>query len=166
MLAVVGLSGGGSHVCQQLAHSGIGTMILVDDDVVDETNRGPVVGTRHDDDDRLKTDFMERLIHGIDPDSTVVNVPHRTSHPDALAAVASPDVIVACLDCLDARAEVNSVARRYLIPLIDVGMTLESDGEQLASATGKSSSRSQVPPACAAPRSCPTRRSPASAAWV
>jgi molybdopterin/thiamine biosynthesis adenylyltransferase len=136
-VALAGLSGGGSHVGQQLAHAGVGSVAALDDEEVDETNRGRVVGTRLDDDGRLKVDVMERLILSIDPEISVVKVPHRSSHPDGLAALANADVIVACVDRLDARSEINSIARRYLVPLVDVGMTLESDGERLASATGQ-----------------------------
>lgn len=137
VVAVAGTSGGGGHVCQQLAHAGVGTIIVVDDDTVDTTSRGRLVGTRCDDDGRLKTDVMERLIKEIDPDIKVVNVPHRTSHPAGRAALARADVIVAAVDRLDARAEISSIARRYLVPLVDVGMVLESDGERLVSATGQ-----------------------------
>lgn len=137
VVAVAGTSGGGSHVCQQLAHAGLGTIVVIDDDTVDVTSRGRLVGTRFDDDGQLKTDVMERLIKAIDPDVTVVKVPHRSSHPDGTAALAQADAIVACVDRLDARAEINAIARRHLVPLVDVGMVLESDGEQLLSASGQ-----------------------------
>ncbi len=38
-VAVVGLGGGGSHVVQQLAHFGVGTIIGVDPDAAEESNR-------------------------------------------------------------------------------------------------------------------------------
>jgi molybdopterin/thiamine biosynthesis adenylyltransferase len=136
-VAIVGLSGGGSHVVQQVAHAGVGGMILVDDDVVDETNRGRVVGTRHDDDGRLKTDAMRRLVEGIDPAIDIHTVPRRSSDPEGLAILRGADVIVACVDRFDVRAEINSIARRYLIPYIDVGMTLDSRREVLVSASGQ-----------------------------
>lgn len=136
-VAVVGLSGGGSHVVQQLAHAGVGTLILIDDDVIDETNRGRVVGTRHDDDGRLKTEVMQRLANGIDPSIDIRAVPYRSSDPDGLAALREADVIVACVDRFDVRADINAIARRYLIPLVDIGMALRSHGEVLASASGQ-----------------------------
>ena len=78
-IAVIGLSGGGGHVVQQVAHQGFGTIILIDDDVVDQRSRGRLVGSIHDDDGRLKAATMRRLIHGIDPTITVVEVPYRTN---------------------------------------------------------------------------------------
>jgi hypothetical protein len=48
-VAVVGVSRGGSHVFQQLTHQGVGTLIPVDDQVLDQTNLGRHVGARADD---------------------------------------------------------------------------------------------------------------------
>src|ERR1700727_789777 len=41
------------------------------------------------------------------------------------------------LDRRDAREAVNAFCRRYLIPLIDIGMEIRSTGEHLASADGQ-----------------------------
>jgi molybdopterin/thiamine biosynthesis adenylyltransferase len=136
-VAVAGLSGGGSHVVQQLAHAGVGALVLLDDEPVDETNRGRLVGSRHDDDGVLKTEVMRRLVEGIDPSISIRAVPHRTSTREGLAAIREADIIVACVDRFDARAQINAIARRYLIPLVDIGMTLKSDGESLKVATGQ-----------------------------
>jgi molybdopterin/thiamine biosynthesis adenylyltransferase len=136
-VAIVGLSGGGSHVVQQLAHQGVGTLILVDDDVIEEENRGRVVGSRLGDDGRLKTFVMRRLARGIDQTIRAIEVPYPSSHPQGTAAIREADVVVACVDRFDARVEIEAVARRHLIPVVDVGMTLMSDGERLMSATGQ-----------------------------
>jgi molybdopterin/thiamine biosynthesis adenylyltransferase len=136
-IAVVGLSGGGGHVVQQVAHQGFGTIILVDDDVVDRRSRGRLVGSIHEDDGRLKTTTMRRLIHGIDPTITVVEVPFRTNTAEGIAALKRADLAVVCVDSFSARAQINDLCRRFLVPLIDVGMTITSDGERLARASGQ-----------------------------
>ena len=41
---VIGLSGGGSHVCQQLAHIGVGNYVIVDPQVIEDTNLNRLVG--------------------------------------------------------------------------------------------------------------------------
>jgi molybdopterin/thiamine biosynthesis adenylyltransferase len=136
-IAVVGLSGGGSHVVQQVAHQGFGAVILIDDETVEETNRGRLVGSLHTDDGRLKTKVMRRLIKGIDPSIRVVEVPHRTSEPAGIEALKQADIVVACVDRFRDRAQISDLCRRYLIPLIDVGMTIRSDGGRLVQATGQ-----------------------------
>jgi tRNA A37 threonylcarbamoyladenosine dehydratase len=41
---IVGLSGGGSHVVQQLAHVGIGGFVPVDHDIIEHKNLNRLVG--------------------------------------------------------------------------------------------------------------------------
>ncbi len=137
-VAVFGLSGGGSHVVQQLAHQGVGTLIVVDDDRVDQTNLGRLVGAVHTDVDRtLKVDLAERVASAIDPGITVVKVPERFPTAASLAAVKEADILVACVDRFDVREAINVFARRHLLPLVDVGMTIRSSGERLVAADGQ-----------------------------
>jgi molybdopterin-synthase adenylyltransferase len=137
-VAVIGLSGGGSHVVQQLAHQGIGTIVAVDDQVIDETNLGRVVGaTEVDINTTPKTDVAERIATGIDHTITMVKVPHRFPSPEAIAALKEVDLIVACVDRFDVRESINAFARRYLIPLVDVGLAIVSSGERVAVADGQ-----------------------------
>jgi len=137
-VAIVGLSGGGSHMVQQLAHQGVGTLIVIDEDIVDETNLGRLVGAReqghrHD----AKVDVAERVASGIDRSIEVVKVPERFPSAGTIEALKQADVIVACVDRFDVRDALNVFARRYLITLVDIGMTIRSTGERLANANGQ-----------------------------
>jgi molybdopterin/thiamine biosynthesis adenylyltransferase len=136
-IAVIGLSGGGSHAVQQVAHQGFGTIILIDDDTVEPRSRGRLVGSRHTDDGRKKTTTMRRLVRGIDPTIRIVEVPYRTNTPQGIEALKQADIVVACVDSFRARAQINDLCRRYSIALIDVGMTLTSNCERLERATGQ-----------------------------
>lgn len=137
-VAVIGISGGGSHVVQQLAHQGVGTIIAIDDQVLDETNLGRVVGAVEADiDTRPKTEMAERVATGIDSATTVIKVPSRFPSPEAIAALKNADVIVACVDRFDVREDINAFARRYMIPLIDIGLAIISSGERLVRADGQ-----------------------------
>jgi len=137
-VAVVGISGGGSHAIGQLAHQGIGTLIAVDDDTVDESNLGRLIGaTEADIDTTLKVDVAERVAAGVDSSMRVVKIPERFPSPASIEALRGADVIVSCVDRLDSREAINELTRRYLIPLIDVGMSIRSNGERLASADGQ-----------------------------
>jgi molybdopterin/thiamine biosynthesis adenylyltransferase len=137
-VAVVGLSGGGSHVVQQLAYQGVGTLIAIDDDTVDLGNLGRLVGAIHSDVDRTKkVAVAERVALGVDPDTTFIGVSERFPTGATIAALKTADVIVACLDRFDSREAVNALARRYLIPLVDIGMSLRSASEHFAAADGQ-----------------------------
>jgi molybdopterin/thiamine biosynthesis adenylyltransferase len=137
-VAVIGVSGGGSHVFQQLTHQGVGRLIPVDDQVLDETNLGRHVGAAETDVDRtLKTLIAKRVANTVDPRIEVNDVPDRFPSARTIDALKEADIIVSCLDRFDARADVNAFCRRYLIPLVDVGMTIRSNDEHLAVADGQ-----------------------------
>jgi molybdopterin-synthase adenylyltransferase len=137
-VAVIGVSGGGSHVIQQLAHQGVGTLIPVDDQLVEETNLGRLIGaTEADIDVTAKVDVAHRVATSIDRSIEVVRIKDRFPSRLAVAAMKDADIIVACLDRFDAREGVNAFCRRYLIPLVDIGITIRSTAEQLASADGQ-----------------------------
>jgi molybdopterin/thiamine biosynthesis adenylyltransferase len=137
-VAVLGVSGGGSHVVQQLAHQGIGTLMPVDDQLVDETNLGRLVGATEADIDRtMKVALARRIATGIDSSITVIEVPERFPSQRTIEMLKRADIVVACLDRFDARLAINAFCRRYLIPLVDVGMSIRSTGEQLATADGQ-----------------------------
>lgn len=137
-VAIVGVSGGGSHVFQQLTHQGVGTLIPVDDQMLDETNLGRHVGAMEADvDQTLKTTIAKRLATGIDTSISVIEVNERFPSREAIAALKDVDVVVACLDRFDAREAVNAFCRRYLIPLVDIGISIRSTGERLARADGQ-----------------------------
>jgi len=138
VVAIVGVSGGGSHVFQQLTHQGVGTLVPIDDQVLDETNLGRHVGAQAADIDRApKTAIAKRLASGVDPSIRVRELNQRFPSADTIAAMKGADVVVACLDRFDAREAVNAFCRRYLIPLVDIGISIESTGERLAKADGQ-----------------------------
>lgn len=138
VVGIIGVSGGGSHVVQQLAHQGIGTLMAVDDDTVDETNLGRVVGSTPGDVNRTrKTDLAERVATAIDPNVSVIKIDDLFPSLEAIAALKSADVIVSCVDTFRAREAINLFCRRYMIPLVDIGVTIETRGERLVSASGQ-----------------------------
>jgi molybdopterin/thiamine biosynthesis adenylyltransferase len=136
-IAVVGCSGGGSHVCQQAGFAGIGTVVAVDSDIVDDTNRGRLIGsTPADVNATLKVDVMERMLESIDPEIHVVPVPHDFPHPEALLEMKRADLVVACVDSWRGRAMIDAFCRRYALPLIDVGIEIETRDGVLRRAHG------------------------------
>jgi molybdopterin/thiamine biosynthesis adenylyltransferase len=138
VVAIVGVSGGGSHVFQQLTHQGVGTLIPIDDQVLDETNLGRHVGAQAADiDQTLKTAIAKRLAAGVDPLIRVSEVNEQFPSARTIAAMKGADVVVACLDRFDAREAVNAFCRRHLIPLVDIGMSITSTSERLAKADGQ-----------------------------
>ncbi len=120
--AVVGLGGGGSHVCQQLAHLGAGNFLLFDPQRIEDTNLNRLVGATDDDvrEHRTKTDIGRRMIKAIRPCANVETYPsHWQERAEVLRRA---DAIFGCVDSFNERSQLERVARRYLIPYIDIGM--------------------------------------------
>lgn len=121
-VGVVGLGGGGSHVVQQLAHLGLQRLVLFDADRVEHSNLNRLVGaTQRDAESRmLKVEVARRMVLGLNPSAKLRCVAERwQSQPELLRGC---DVIVGCVDGFAERRELESCARRHLIPYVDIGL--------------------------------------------
>lgn len=130
-VGVVGLCGGGSHVIQQLALLGVGTIVAVDNDVIEEHNRHRLVGACPNDVRKKlsKTAIMERLVRSIDPEINLLCVNERFPSDNSIKLLKDCDVLIGCVDTLNTRKELQIFAWRYLIPYVDIGLTIEPDME-------------------------------------
>lgn len=121
-IAVVGTSGGGSHVLQQLAHAGFVDFALFDPKCMEEKHLHRLVGATRADVDAgtPKVRIGERVIRAIRPDARIVAIEDLWgASPHALR---SCDLVFGCVDTFRARHELEVVTRRYLIPYIDIGI--------------------------------------------
>lgn len=121
-IGIVGLSGGGSHVIQQAAHLGYANFVLFDAQAIELSNLTRLVGATEEDvaQGRLKIAIADRVVHNINSLAITQPIAARwQEHPEALR---SCDIIFGCLDGFDERRQLEAACRRYLIPLIDIGM--------------------------------------------
>jgi molybdopterin-synthase adenylyltransferase len=128
--ALVGLGGGGSHIAQQLAHIGLGSFLPIDPDFIEDTNLNRLVGATMEDVKlgTAKVDIAERVIKAVNPAAEVIK--RRANWTEVTAEIRDVDVIFSCVDSIGCRNELETFARRFLIPLIDIGMDVhESSGE-------------------------------------
>ena len=100
---LIGAGGLGSPIALYLAASGVGTIGLVDDDVVEESNlqRQVLHGL-----DRLgmpKVDSAERTINGLNPETRVVKHAVRLAADNVERLISDYDVIVDGTDNFDTR---------------------------------------------------------------
>lgn len=129
-VAVVGCSGTGSIVVEQLARNGVGALVLIDPDVVEERNLNRILNATADDAERrrLKVDVLERAVEAMGMGTVVRTVAANLFTPASVRAVAQADVIFGCVDTVDARHLLNQLASFYLLPFFDLGVNLEADG--------------------------------------
>ena len=121
-VAIVGLGGGGSHIAQQLAHLGVGHFRLIDPDAIEASNLNRLIGASQLDVDREtpKVDIAARLIRGIRPWAEILTEKKKWQDADSLLRDAH--VVFGCIDGYRQRDYLESAARRYLLPYIDIGM--------------------------------------------
>jgi len=127
--ALVGLGGGGSHIAQQLAHIGVGSFLPIDPDCMEDTNLNRLVGGTMED-VKLgtpKVDIAERLIKAVNPAAEIIK--RQASWTEVTAELRDVDVIFACVDSIACRNELEAFARRFLIPLIDIGMDVHESND-------------------------------------
>jgi ThiF family len=127
-IAVVGCSGTGSPVIEQLVRLGVGELVLVDPDHVEERNLNRILGATMEDarEGRLKVDVLQRHIERIGLGTRVHTCPCSLAQPKAMRAVAASDLVIGCMDGLSGRHMLSRVARYYLLPYVDVGVKLEA----------------------------------------
>lgn len=128
-VSVVGAGGTGSMVAVQLARMGVGRLVLIDKDTIDETNLPRVYGSNPGDVGRPKVDVLCDHMRSFS-DSRVSPV-HGDVASDAVKdTLLESDVMFSCTDNLTSRSIINEVSGRYYIPLIDVGCRIVLDGDR------------------------------------
>lgn len=128
-VAIIGLSGGGSHIAQQLAHVHVGHFVLFDYDHVEDRNLNRMVSATEKDARRgaLKIKVMARLIKRVNPDAKIVLVPKKWQEEAEL--LRDCDAIFGCVDTFSERQQIEATARRYLVPYLDIGMDVHPVGD-------------------------------------
>ena len=142
-IGVVGCGGAASHVIQQLAYLGVGAQVIADADRVDKTSLGRLIGAlpgrlgqrflhrllsrKRSDVGRPKVEVMKRMADAINPSALVVAIDEYFPTPRTVREIRRCDVIVACVDRLQVRDDLNRLCKRYLIPMLDVGIEITPD---------------------------------------
>lgn len=129
-IAVIGCSGTGSPVIEQLARNCVGSLVLVDPDRVEEKNLNRILNATMKDAQtkRFKVNVARRAIRAMGFGTNVEIFPKNLFDPLVIRAVAECDFIFGCMDTVDGRFLLNKLASFYLLPYFDLGVKLEADG--------------------------------------
>ena len=125
---LLGAGGLGSPTALYLAAAGVGTLGIVDDDVVDLSNlqRQVIHSTQ-----RVgipKVDSAEESIHALNPDVNVVKYPVRIDATNIVEIIEGYDVIVDGVDNFPTRYLLNDATVRLKIPVVSASI-LGFDGQ-------------------------------------
>jgi hypothetical protein len=125
---VVGCSGTGSIVIEQLARLGIGKLILIDADTVEEKNLNRILNATRADIGKPKVEVLAAAIRNIGFGTKVVPFQSNLSSREAILAVTECDVAFGCVDSIEGRHLLNRVSTFYTLQYFDVGVRLQADG--------------------------------------
>lgn len=117
-VAVVGVGGIGSPVLLALAAAGVGTITVIDDDVVELTNLQRQLAHRAEDVGTAKTVSAVRAITALSPGATVVPKAVRLDAANATGLFEGADVVVDTSDSFATRRDVAAAAEALGIPLV------------------------------------------------
>lgn len=104
---VIGAGGLGSPVIQYLAAAGVGTLGIVDDDVVERSNLQRQIIHGDDDIGRPKVESAREYVASINPDITVNSLEQRVSSENIMSLLSMYDFIVDGTDNFQTRYLVN-----------------------------------------------------------
>ena len=130
-IGVVGCSGTGSPLIEQLVRLGVGKLVLVDPDKVEAKNLNRILNTTKADADaqRPKVKVLENAIKRIGIGTEVISFKKNLYEDiNALRALVECDVIFGCMDTVDGRHLLNQLCSFYLISYFDLGVKLEANG--------------------------------------
>jgi hypothetical protein len=127
-VGVVGCSGTGSPLIEQLVRLGVGRLVLVDPDRVEDRNLNRINFTTSDDARarRPKVEVIQEAIARIGLGTDVVAFEKDLATAEVVRAVAQCDALFGCVDSMYGRDLLNRLATFYVLPYIDVGVQLRA----------------------------------------
>jgi len=125
---IVGVGGLGSPAALFLASSGVGRIILCDDDDVDLTNLQRQIAHRTSSIGQSKVASAQQTLHDINPEIQVAALRERSDEARLLQLVADADVVLDCSDNFATRYALNRVCHAVQKPLVS-GAATRFDGQ-------------------------------------
>ena len=139
-IGVVGCSGTGSPTIEQLVRLGVGSLVIIDPDRVEQKNLNRILNSTIDDANskEYKTTVIKKAIDLIGLGTNVLDFSENLYNcKDAIKELITCDVIFGCVDSVDGRHLISQLTNFYLIPYFDLGVRLDADGHgNIASIVG------------------------------
>lgn len=115
---IVGCGGLGSPAAMYLASSGVGTLILMDPDVVELTNLQRQIAHATSRLGQSKVDSTAQTLRDLNPEVQVQAHPVRARDDNLPALVQQADIVLDCTDNFQTRHLINRVCRAHAKPLV------------------------------------------------
>jgi molybdopterin/thiamine biosynthesis adenylyltransferase/proteasome lid subunit RPN8/RPN11 len=127
-VGIVGCGGTGSAVGEQLVRLGVRHFTLIDPDVLSESNTTRVYGSTPDSVGRLKTEILGKHLQQIAHATQIKTVNAMVTLETTARQLTACDIVYGCTDDNAGRLVLSRAATYLLMPVIDCGVLLSSDG--------------------------------------
>ncbi|MDP2762639.1 MAG: ThiF family adenylyltransferase [Sideroxyarcus sp.] len=123
---IIGVSGTGSIVAEQICRLGFGCVILIDHDKVEWKNLNRILNTNKVDADkkRPKVEVFAERVNAYRDEPFAVPVDANILTRKAVLAAVQADVLFSCVDTHRGRSVADRMATAFLLPLFDVGVAI------------------------------------------
>lgn len=136
-VGVAGAGGTGSAVCEQLLRLGVGSLTVIDNDVITPTNLTRVYGSGIGDVGKSKVAVVAESAARIGLGTHVRPIKARVTDRTAAQELRGCDIIFGCTDDHAGRAVLARLPYWYLLPLIDMGVLIDSAGGHVRGVYGR-----------------------------
>ncbi len=136
-VGVAGTGGTGSSVIEQLTRLGVGTLSIFDGDDFDPTNVNRMYGSRSTHKGEKKVKILSDHVESICLGTALKTYPSHISEEKVAKQLKECDVIFGCTDKEYPRSILNNIAIQYFIPVIDLGVKIDSNQDVIQSINGR-----------------------------
>lgn len=126
-VCVIGISGTGSIVAEQLVRLGVGEIILIDFDKLEARNLNRILNSSLADIGAYKVEMFANAIRLYRPDCEVIPLPCSISTPEAILAACDADAFFSCVDTAEGRHMADRMGAYFAMPLFDVGVAIPTE---------------------------------------
>lgn len=136
-VGIVGAGGTGSTVFEQVARLGVHEIVVVDDDVLTDSNLTRIHESGSAQVETAKVTIAAEAAARIGLGTKVTAIEGRITALEAAKALRGCDVIFGCTDDNRGRAILSRLAYWYLIPVLDTAFLVDSDGTHVRGLFGR-----------------------------
>ncbi len=127
-IGVVGCSGTGSWVVEQLARLGVGELVLVDPDHIEKKNLNRIVNSTMASLGLSKVEVLKDSVEKFGTCRSIIAITSDLFSRGIGTELALCDIVFGCMDSVEGRDRLNRIAAFYCVPYLDLGVRLDADG--------------------------------------
>ena len=128
---VFGIGGVGGNAVEALVRSGIGSITIVDSDIIDVTNINRQIISSTENIGKLKVDACEERMIKINPDLKITKIPRKFGYGEIID-FSKFDYVIDAVDDINAKIEIIKESKKNNIPVISsMGMGNKTDPTML-----------------------------------